>query len=242
MSDRHTVSLNDLLNSCIEVESLKISQKLAIPKQICFRLNHEIITAIEQFEVNQEQFKLSPANLTILRCYALFNLTLGAEFNQTRQLYLSQSCLIFSTQYTEDETDSGILLRSTVDPKGKILQQIKQELLQNPLLLERVLKAHCWLSTAILTQLPIKQKKSRNWSIYISLTVAVAVVCSLIWYLLPQIIIKLAICLFLIGLLVAIAFGKRLKSQITNLLVIKVFSSRKIQRQLSLKAIDFLFK
>ena len=243
MNDRDsTVDVNRLLNSCIEVESVKIDKRVTIPKQICFHLNAKTIEKIEQVRANKQKLSLSRTNLATLRCYALFNLPLEATRTKGWQSYLSQSSLIFSTQYVEDESNSDILLRSTIDLQGKISQQIKQELVQNPLLLQRVSEAHYWLTTEILTQLPLRSKGWRSGLIYSCLMLATLIACSLVWYLLPQSpVIKLIICLFLVGVeLIAIAVSKRLKSWTIHQLVARVFSQGTIRRKLGLKILNFL--
>ena len=240
MNDRTATVNNDLLNSCIEVRSVKIDNRVTIPQHICFCLNARILAAIEQIIVKEQKFRLSSANLAVIRCYALFNLPVLTQI-KARQLYLNRSCLIFSTRYAEGKSND-ILLRSTIDPQGKISLQIKREILQNPALLERVSEAHYWLIAEILTQLLFKSKSGRYWLIYSCLVLTTFAACNFIWYFLAQsLAFKLIICLFLVGVqLIAIALGKRLKSQITHHLVKKVFSQRTIERQLSLKIINFL--
>lgn len=241
MKDRDSnVDVNKLLNSCIEVEWLKVD-RITIPKQICFHLDAKIIIAIEHIKANNQLFYLSQTNLAIIRCYALFNLA-SDQTSKSWQSHLSQSSLVFSTQYAEDKKNSDILLRSTIDPQGKISQQIKQKLVQNPPLLQRVSEAHYWLTTEILTQLPLRSKGWRSGLIYSCLMLATLIACSLVWYLLPQSpVIKLIICLFLVGVqLVAIAVSKRLKSWTIHQLVTRVFSQRTIRRKLSLKILNFL--
>ena len=234
----------DLINSCIEVRSVKINNRVTIPQHICFCLNAKILAAIEQIIVNERQFRLSSANLAVIRCYALFHLPVPTQI-KSRQLYLNQylnqSCLIFSTEYAEGESND-ILLRSTIELQGKISLQIKQEALQDLPLLERICEAHYWSIAEIMAQLPLKSQARRSKFIYCYLTIAIFAICSLTWSLLPQSpVIKLIICLFSVGVeLIAIALGKRLKSQITHHLVKKVFSQRTIERQLSLKIINFL--
>ena len=243
MNDRDsTVDVNRLLNSCIEVESVKIDKRVTIPKQICFHLNAKTIEKIEQVRANKQKLSLSRTNLATLRCYALFNLPLEGTRTKGWQSYLSQSSLIFSTQYVEDESNYDILLRSTIDLQGKISQQIKQELVQNPLLLKRVSESHYWLTTEILTQLPLKSEAWRSKFIYGCLTIAIFAVCGLTWCLLPQSpVIKLIICLFLVGVeLIAIAVSKRLKSWTIHQLVARVFSQGTIRRKLGLKILNFL--
>ena len=214
MKDLDSTVEGDLLNSCIEVRSVKIDKRVTIPQQICFRLDAKTIAAIEQTIVNERKFRLSPANLAIIRCYALFNLPVLTI--KTRQLYsnqyLNQSCLIFSTEYAEGESND-ILLRSTIDLQGKISLQIKQEALQDLPLLKHISEAHYWLMAEVLTQLPFKSKNGRYWLIYSCLLLTTFAACSFIWYFIASSpAFKLIMCLFLIGVdLIAIALSKRLK-------------------------------
>ena len=236
MSDRRTPNLHNPIDSCIQVESVKIDKRTTIPQQICFYLDAKTITAIEQIKTQKRKLRLSPTNLAILRCYTLFNLPLP----KTNWQLLNRSCLIFSTKYVESESND-ILLRSTIDPQGKISLQIKQEILQNPALLERICEAHYWLIAEILTQLPFKSKSGRSLLIYGCLVLTTFAACNFIWYFLAQSPVKLIICLFLVGVqLIAIAASKRLKSWTIHQLLIRVFSQGTISRKLSLKIINFI--
>lgn len=187
-----TNNTNNILNSCIQVEEARISRKITIPRQVNFQLTPEIINSIEQIILNKQKLSLSSANLADLRYYALLNSSIAKTSNSIdpksfiKQLPLEQSCLIFSTNYfSVTNHNPTTVVRSVIDLEGKISQQIRQDLWENPQLLHKILDSHYWLIFQILTQLPL-QKSKKYLRLYRSLTPLTIFMISLaFWYLLP---------------------------------------------------------
>ncbi|MGL5834180.1 MAG: hypothetical protein ACRC1Z_13240, partial [Waterburya sp.] len=93
------------MNSCIQIKSTKISRTTAVPHQICFRLNSQLLAHIAHLQVHQTKLVLSPTNLANLRHYALLNLS------PRQQSPFTQSGLTFATKYLfEDDQGSVSLL------------------------------------------------------------------------------------------------------------------------------------
>ncbi|MEL6493904.1 MAG: hypothetical protein AAFQ41_02110 [Cyanobacteria bacterium J06623_7] len=239
--DNSTVDLNHLLNSCITVESWNLAPKTAIPQQVCFRLDAETIKAIEQIKISQKSLQLSQTNLTALRCYALFNLPSAPKFSYSQQSYLKQAALTFSTHYPA-KFPSEPLLRSTIGLRGKILQQIKQDLVRNPILLEHLLEAHYWLTDEILSQLPLKSQADRSWLIYGGIILTIFAICGLNWYFLAHSpAIRLIICSLLLAIgFTAIAIYGQLRWWAIYQLAGKIFAQKTVSRRLSLKILSYL--
>jgi hypothetical protein len=141
--DRHQI-----LNSCIQVAEVRINRRLTVPRQINFRLNGDILEQIEQIKTKNQQLKLSSSNLATLRYYTLLNSLLKTKVNSLP--------LNFTTNYIFPNNQCLPVVRSLIDLKGQISQQIQQDLWHSPRLLERVLDAHHWLIGQILIQLPLK--------------------------------------------------------------------------------------
>ncbi len=158
---------NELLNSRIRLQETRIARSITVPSQICFCLDASILEDIEWMRQNHREVVLSPTNLANLRCYALLNFleqTPLARSLPTTRVSLARSPLTFSTNYQfSDRQSPTTLLRSIIEPEGKISQQISQQLWGNPQLLQRISQAHYWLISEILTQLPFKGDRRAIW-------------------------------------------------------------------------------
>lgn len=176
------LSINKLLNSCIQVEEARISRRSTIPCQVNFKLNSDILYRLEQIRLNKQQFILSPINLTNLRYYVLLNYSLKDTLSP---IYSFQSDLTFSTSYLyPDKEEFVTLVRSEINLSGKISQQIKQDWEQETQFYNRILDAHYWLIAQIIAQLPLKSNYHKSWLFYS-------------FWLSIEIIIVLIICYFL---------------------------------------------
>lgn len=187
-----TNNINNILNSCIQVEEARISRKITIPRQVNFQLTPEIINSIEQIILNKQKLSLSSANLADLRYYALLNSSIAKTSNSIypksfiKQLSLEQSCLIFSTNYfLVTNQNPTTVVRSVIDLTGKISQQIQQSFWHNSQLSSRVLDAHYWLILQILDQLPLKSGNRINWLFWSLFLPTIIIVNILTWYFLP---------------------------------------------------------
>ena len=162
------LNVNSTLNSCIQVKEVRISRRDSIPEQVCFFLDYNLIEQIEWVQENNHKLILSDSNLANLRYYALLNTPLEEIgiylWRSTKLSSLPRSPLTFTTNYLFPHSQQiHTLFRSTIDLEGKISQQINHDLWQNPQLLSRISQAHYWLISEILTQLPLKRKKSNLW-------------------------------------------------------------------------------
>jgi hypothetical protein len=232
-------SLNEVINSSIQIKLTRISRKVTIPHQVCFCLDAQLLEQITQNQAHQLKLVLSPTNLANLRHYALLNLP------WLQRSTLTQSCLTFSTEYLFDNDQvSTILFRSVIDLEGKISQQIRQELIQNPALLNQISQAHYWLVAEILGQLPFKSKAWYYWLLAGLMAIAIIIINILIWYLMPlNYLAKLLICLgiFLFGKSVlSTLITQQLKSWIIYHLLDGILAKSVVQRQIGLKVLSFL--
>jgi hypothetical protein len=234
---------NDVLNSCIQLKLTRISRKLTIPQQVCFCLDAKLLEQIAQNQADQVKLALSATNLANLRYYALLNLP------WKQRLTLAQSCLIFSTEYSLDRhnPDCTALFRSEINLEGKISQQIKQELAQNPSLLNQISQAHYWLIGEILAQLPFKPKAWHSWSSISFLAIAIIIInliTILIWYLIPLNYPAKLLFLFVIFLGLKIVstrlITKQFKSWIIYHLLDGLLATNIISRRLGLQVLSFL--
>lgn len=232
-------SSNDLLNSCIQIKSTKISRTNPVPYQICFRLNAQLLEQIPHIQAHQTKLALSPTNLANLRHYALLNLS------PRQQSPFTQSGLTFATEYSlEDDQASVSLLKSVIDIEGKISQQIQQELLTNPPLLHQISRTHYWLIAEILLQLPLKSKAWYSWLVVSCLAIAIILMNISIWYLMPlNYLPKLIVCLsifFLLTLVAKTLITKQLKPWIIDQLLQGILAKNTMGRKLGLTFLSFL--
>ncbi len=233
------VDSNDLLNSCIKLKFTRISPKVAIPHQVCFRLDGKLLEQIAHNQANQVKLAVSATNLANLRHYTLLNLP------WSQPLTFAQSSLTFSTEYSLDnQQPSTILFRSTISLEGKISQQIKQELAQNPSLLKQISQAHYWLIAQILAQLPFKSKAGSSWLLVGFSAIAMVVINILIWYLIPlNYLTKLSICLgifLLLKLLLTRLIKHQLKYWIIYHLLDGLSAKSSFRQRIGLKVMSFL--
>ena len=71
--------------------------------------------------------------------------------------------MIFSSNYLSNDSQvQTTVVRSTIDLKGQISQEIQQDLWQNPQLSLKVIQAHHWLTAEILRQLPLENKRQTS--------------------------------------------------------------------------------
>jgi hypothetical protein len=245
---------NDVLNSCIRLKLTRINRQITIPQQVCFCLDAKLLEQIAQNQSNQVKLALSATNLANLRCYALLNLF------WKQHPTLTQSCLTFSTEYLLDRhnPDFTPLFQSKIDLEGKISQQIKQELVQNPSLLNQISQAHYWLIAEILAQLPFKPKIPKTWYFWSSVsflaiakrrpsliaTILINLLIILIWYLMPLNYPAKLLCLLIILLLLKLVLSRSITRQIKfwtiDRLLDGLLTTNVVKRQISLKIMSFL--
>lgn len=231
-------SSNDLLNSCIELKFIRISPKVTIPHQVCFRLDGKLLEQIAHNQAHQVKLAVSATNLANLRHYTLLNLPWSQPST------CAQSGLTFSTEYSLDNQQPSILFRSIISLEGKISQQIKQELAQNPSLLKQISQAHYWLIAEILAQLPFKSKAGYSWLLVGFSAIAMVVINILIWYLIPlNYLTKLSICLgifLLLKLLLTRLIKHPLQYWIIYRLLDGLSATSVFKRRIGLKVLSFL--
>ncbi len=247
MKQNQTGNLNEILNSYIQIQSAKISPQLTIPYQVCLCLNDRALAEIEQTTTSQTKLVLSPRNLANLRHYALLHLPLkSAARLASKQQQANQSSLTFSSQYSylTEEPNPTTLLRSVIDLKGEISQQVQQQLIDDPVLLARLSQAHYWLINEILTQLPFQTPAWHQWLIpvfWAIVTVATSVLTS---YFLPaSYLIKIVVCLLFFCLskvIYSAIISKWLKSWVMGQLTEGFLTQGIIKRQLGLKFLSLL--
>ncbi|MGL5940574.1 MAG: hypothetical protein ACRC2S_09340 [Waterburya sp.] len=190
------VTNHQSLNSCIQIMEVKINRRLTLPRQINFRLNADILKQIEYIKAQNQQLKLSKSKLTTLRYYTLLNSSLESKANLVQERL---SPLNFTTSYIFSDNQQLTVIRSLIDVKGQISQQIQQDLWHNPQLLERVVDAHHWLIGQILIQLPLKTPRLILLLLHLLLAIVWVIVTMYLWYFLPlnnSVKILIIFCLF----------------------------------------------
>lgn len=234
------------LNESIQIESLKINRR-PIVYRVSFCFDPQLLAEIEQIKAIDAKLKLSSKNLANLRHYALKNLPLAAIYDDLgrHKSNHNNSALTFTTQYIAAPDRPAIaVLRSAIDPEGKISQQVRQDLYQDTLLLTRISQAHHWLVLEILTQLPLKTKAWYSSLVCVCFFIGVAIACSLVWYLIPlTYLFKIVICLCLI-MLAKLSFKPfiipKLKAGITYHLLDGLFAKGSNKKKIGLKILSFL--
>lgn len=176
-----------LLDSCVQIEEIQIDRSTSIPHQINFRLDLATLEYLEAIELDRRRLRLSPTKIANLRCYVLHNAFVDQLVTNSKSQSSSsrpRSPLTFSTHYASANQQSTILLRSAIDLKGKVWQQVQRDLYQNPQMLARISQVHYWLISELIAQLPLKSHKS-SWLVF-SYSFVVAVLLGWLgWYLFP---------------------------------------------------------
>lgn len=160
------------MDSLIEVEEVRINRQASIPHRVHFHLDSNLLQQITQIRDNNLPLSLSPKILADLRYYTLLNSPLEqiglvpAKAVKARGCY-SNSLLVFDTNYLDLNSERSLtVLRSVIDPKGKISQHIHQDLWHDPQLLEQISEVHYWLISEILAQLPFQHKSLYSWFVF----------------------------------------------------------------------------
>lgn len=189
--DRNQVNhkVNDVISSCIQIEESRISRRNAMPLQIHFLLNKEVLVQIEQAKAEKRKLALTPPILADLQYYALLNTLEYCRANyskhQRKLLSPGRSALMFSTDYSYSiNHQPETLFRSVIDLTGVISQQIQQDLWQNQQLLTRIAQAHYWLIAEILAQLPLKSKSKATWLIKGLFLLIISSIAVILWHIL----------------------------------------------------------
>ena len=233
-----------ILNSCIQIEEIRINRSTLIPHRIDFRLD---LTALEYLEEikRKRKLKLPSAKIAILRCYVLHNAFIEQLITNHKYKGLSlrsRSPLTFSTCYTSPNQQPTVLLRSAIDLKGKISQQVQRDLYQNPQMLTRISQVHYWLISELLAQLPLKHHSS--W-LFLAGSFVVATLVGLIsWYLFPFNKLPTLIIAFSVFWLLNTCWKKTIVELIKGWLIyhlVEGFLSKSvIKRQIGLKLFSWL--
>lgn len=200
-------TVSSAINSCIQVQEVRISRKVTIPHQVNFCLDANLIRQIEWIQNNEYQLVFSSSNLASLRYYVLFHLPLeqiGIDpGGSSASLFMPRSPLTFSTAYSFDNSQSApTLFRSFIDLEGNISQQIHQDLWQDYQLLLTISQAHYWLVLEILAQLPWKSSNQQLWFILICSGIVGSIV-SVMFYSFISVSLLLNLAIFLIIILVS---------------------------------------
>ena len=174
------------LDFCIQIEEIRINRSTSIPHQINFRLDLATLKHLEEIKHNNQKLRLSPAKIANLRCYILHNAFVEQLItNQNQGLSsIMRSPLTFSTHYASANQQPTILLRSAIDLKGEISQQIQGDLYQNPQMLTRISQVHYWLISELIAQLPLKSNRS-SWLVLSCFFVVATLLALISWYLFP---------------------------------------------------------
>ena len=234
-----------ILNSCIQIEEIRINRSTSIPHRINFKLDLATLKYLEEIKRNDRKLRLPSAKITNLRCYVLHNAFIEQLITNHKYKGLSlrsRSPLIFSTCYASSNQQSTVLLRSAIDLEGKISQQIQRDLYQNPQMLTRISQVHYWLISELLAQLPLKSNSS--W-LFLACSFLVATLVGLIsWYLFPFDRLLDLIIAFSIFLLLNTCLKKTLVEFIKGWLIyhlVEGFLSKSvIKRQIGLKLFSTL--
>ena len=236
-------TINQRLNSCIQIESAKINRRVSIPDRIDFCLDTQLLEDIEQIRASNIRLKLSARNLANLRHYALLNLP--TDLIRDRRELESSGCsyITFATRYSASRDRPITLFSSAIDFEGKISQQVHKNLYQNSLLLTQISQAHYWLVLEVLAQLPLESKFWYSWFVLVFFVVAVAIACSLVWYLNLSFLFKTAVCVGILlfsKLVFKTSIVQKLKSWVIYHLLEGIFARGSRRRQLGIKLLSFL--
>ena len=170
------------LNSCIEIESDRVSRRVTIPRRVKFKLTPEVIEGVLHLKASKGNLKLSSRQITNLRYYALLNSCLQDE---SRYQHCQPLELVFSSNMPTGDRFSATAIRSTINSSGKISQEIQQDLWQDSYLRSPAIEVHYWLIKEILRQIPLS-KRDRASVLILFCWLPIAIAFSvLLWFCLP---------------------------------------------------------
>ena len=138
------------LDSYIHVDEYRINSKRTIPYCIRFELDRDCLSQIDLISRNRQSIKLESDRLTNIRYYAL--LVFSAQ---------DDSELVFISYYQQN-SESTAVIKSVIAASGKISQQIIADWYDSEIL-DSIIKAHHWLISQIITQLPLKTYFFARW-------------------------------------------------------------------------------
>ena len=244
---RSTINDRALLDFCIQIEEIKINRSTSIPYQINFRLDRTTLEHLEEIKSSNRKLLLSPAKIANLRCYVLHHIFVEQQLITNPKFQglspLTRSPLTFSSHYFKSDRQPIILMRSAIDLKGKISQQVRQDLYQNPQLLTRVSQVHYWLISELLAQLPIKSNKYSWVVLSCSFLVAIAIV-AIGWYLFPDHKLFCSSATFSVFIVLNTFFKKTIAKLIKKWLIYHLvegsFAKNATKRQIGLKLFSSL--
>ena len=209
---------NQLLNSCIQIEEVRISRKLSIPRQIVFQFEPSILNQLEQIKQSNHTLALKKSTLANLRYYAL--LASDSTKNSLDNLAFKRSPLTFVTTYPQANNQRQMVIRSAINFEGQITQQIQADLWNDSQLLPKIIDLHHWLTFEVISQLPLKQKKRFMQLLEILWILASIVISICLWLYLP---IYVLLKIILISLTIYFLF-KYCKNPLKNYLKLQVLS------------------
>lgn len=229
------LTANQLLNSCIQVEEVRITRKLSIPCQIIFQFEPSVLNQLEQIKQSNHKLALKKSTLANLRYYAL--LASVSTKSHSDNLACQRSPLTFATIYPQAHNQKQIVIRSVINFEGKITQQIQADLWNNSQLLPKIIALHHWLTFEVIAQLPLKQKHSFIQLLDIFWILTSTIISIFIWFYLP---IYMLLKLSLISLTIYLLFKyvkkpleNHLKSQVLSCLIHSSWLNSTRKRQIA---------
>ena len=166
--------------SWIQIEEIRITRQVTVPRQIWFELNPEIIIRLEHLRQQNLDLKLQPELAIDLRYYALIN---SGLISQIGNLNFPSWGMTFTSHYLSSSSKKLPItaIRSKINLSGKISQEIQQELWHQPQLSQQIITIHYWLIEQVLQQLPLPRNNYLAliiWSLWLAIAI---VITSLIW-------------------------------------------------------------
>lgn len=150
------------LDSYIHVDEHRINSRQTIPYCIRFELDRDCLSQIDLVSRNRQSVKLESDRLTNIRYYAL--LVFSAR---------DDSELVFISHYRQN-SESTAVIKSAIAASGKISQQILADWSDSKIL-DSIIKAHHWLISQIITQLPLKPYYFAWWLLIIALLITIII-------------------------------------------------------------------
>ncbi|NES84690.1 MAG: hypothetical protein F6K10_26610 [Moorea sp. SIO2B7] len=154
-----------VLDSFIQITTENITPQRDIFHGVCFHLNQESLSEIQQAKANKREVSISTFLLTDLRYYTLFD--------QENNI---QSGFNFSTYYQHHNSEEA-MIRSVISLDGSIMQQIRRDCLEDSEFALQIASAHQWLIEQLLGKLRLKiQIKVESWVYWLSWVVSLLIV------------------------------------------------------------------
>ena len=176
----------DSSDSLIRIKKKRITSEKYIPTQVCFELTNKDLNLLKSQRNRLVKLNFSSELLADLRYYSLLQ---NPESLESR--------LIFTTYYIKQQQKIAVI-KTIIDLRGTISQQISRSFLHHPQLVKELVTTHYWLIGQISDRLFFKYTSKTSFLAWILSLVILLILTPFLLYLFK---VSLLIKLILLGII-----------------------------------------